>query len=178
MGEDFKCPESANIFTKIVENSNFHENKIKYLEAYIREISEISVISNSKIFRKFFDFHLNIEENYYNLCLENKNYQAAAAAEKINSLRAQSGKYNNDGLSSHRSENSDSNQEEVKMNTNYGFANTYKNSSNYSSQKNNFYADSEGKITFENNNSPHKNKLDNNNSYNLNSNRSFEFNKN
>lgn len=179
MGEDFKFPEPANIFTKIVENSNFHENKIKYLEAYVREISEVPVISNSKIFRKFFDFHLNVEENFnLNLCL-NENFEAG---EKLNSLRAS----NKTGNLSYRSENSDSNQEEGKINTNannnnnnYGFANTYRNSSNYSSQKNNIYADSEGKITFENNNSAQKNKVSDNNNYNnLISNRSFEFNKN
>jgi len=170
MGEDFKFPESSNIFTKIVENSNFHENKIKYLEAYVREIGDIPVISNSKIFRKFFDFHLNTEENF-NFYVESPE----AAAEKTNTL-GQSNKNNN---LSYLSENWDSNQEEVKINTNYGFANNYRNNSNYSTQKNNIYADSEGKITFENNNSAQKNKCEgSNNSYNLNCNRSFEFNKN
>lgn len=167
MGDDFKFPESSNIFTKIVENSNFHENKIKYLEAYVREISEIPVISNSKIFRKFFDFHLNTEENY-NLYIE-----SPEGVEKLNTFRAS----NRQSNVSYHSENSDSNQEEAKINTNYGFANTYRNSSNYSSHRNNFYADSEGKITFENNNnSGQKNKADN--YYKLNSNRSFELNKN
>lgn len=172
MGEDFKFPESSNIFTKIVENNNFHENKIKYLEAYVREISEIPVISNSKIFKKFFDFHLHTEENMnLNYIVENNE-----SAEKNNTLRQS----NRNSNLSYRSENSDYNQEEeVKINNNYEFANTYRNSSNYSTQKNNVYADSEGKITFENNNSAGKNKFEclNNNNYNLNSNRSFEFNK-
>lgn len=64
MGEEFKFPESANIFMKISDNNNnFHENKIKQLEAYVRELSNIPIISNSKIFKRFFEFHLNVDEN-------------------------------------------------------------------------------------------------------------------
>lgn len=62
VGEDFKFPESSNIFVKIIDNNNFHENKIKQLESYIREISDIPAISNSKIFRKFFEFNLNSDD--------------------------------------------------------------------------------------------------------------------
>ena len=65
MGEEFKFPEAANIFIKISadNNNNFHENKIKQLEAYLRELCNIPIISNSKIFKKFFEFHLHVDEN-------------------------------------------------------------------------------------------------------------------
>lgn len=59
---DLKFPESSNLFSKIseVSNNNFHENKIKQLEKYLKDISEIPQINKSKPFRKFIDF-----EEYY-----------------------------------------------------------------------------------------------------------------
>jgi len=140
MGEDFKFPDSSNIFVKLVENNNFHENKIKQLEAYIREISDIPDIVNSKIFRKFFDFHCNTEENHFE-----ENFDST---DNFNHLR-QSYKNTNFIKSGYRSYDSDSNNENTKINNLN--SNSYRNNSNYSSQRNHFYPDSEGKITFENN---------------------------
>jgi hypothetical protein len=59
---DLKFPESASMFSKIVEgsNNNPHESKIKQLEKYLKDISEIPQINKSKQFRKFLDF-----EEYY-----------------------------------------------------------------------------------------------------------------
>lgn len=55
--EKVKFPSSSQIFTKISETShNFHENKLKYLEKYIKDIANIEPIVNTKIFRKFFGF--------------------------------------------------------------------------------------------------------------------------
>jgi len=77
---DIKFPESSVIFSKIHLNggetnsnipnyssssnnsSNFHENKIKFLEKYLKDISEIEVINKTRIFRRFFDFP---EDNSY-----------------------------------------------------------------------------------------------------------------
>ena len=66
---DMKFPESASIFSKILEvsNNNFHENKIKQLEKYLKDISEIPFINKSKQFRKFFDF-----DEYYDETSDNK----------------------------------------------------------------------------------------------------------
>ena len=75
---DIKFPESSVIFSKIHLNGgetnsnnyssssnnsgNFHENKIKFLEKYLKDISEIEVINKTRIFRRFFDFP---EDNSY-----------------------------------------------------------------------------------------------------------------
>jgi len=152
MGEDFKFPDSSNIFIKIVENSNFHENKIKYLEAYVREISDIPVISNSKIFRRFFDFHLNTEENIY----EN-NMDIIEKESFIPNYNRKS----NLSKSGYKSDHSDSNYEDTKIN--YFDSAAYKKDLYSIPQKNNFYPDNEGKITFENTYT-YKNKAGNNNS--------------
>jgi len=147
MNEDFIFPQSANMFVKIVDKNNFHEDKIKQLESYVREISEIPLISNSKIFKRFFEFHLNHQDEYLEEYPEN--------IERSDPLR-NSYKKSNFSKSGYKSDGTDSYQEEAKIN-NHNF-NTFKNSSNYSSHRNNFYADSEGRITFENNNSAQKTK--------------------
>jgi DNA repair exonuclease SbcCD ATPase subunit len=50
-------PQSANIFTNIndmnLSGGSFHENKIQQLEKFIKDLSEIEQISNSKPFYKF-----------------------------------------------------------------------------------------------------------------------------
>ncbi len=144
MGSDFKFPESTKIFIKIGENTNFHENKIKQLETYIREISDIPLILNSRIFRKFFEFHLNTDEYILN---ENFNNSEKTSFFKSPNRKSKISKSGSE-------DNSDFN-EDGKISNNL---NTFRNSSNCSTQKNNLYADSEGKITFENNFSSRKNR--------------------
>ncbi len=73
---DIKQPESANIFSKveITKDSNHHESKIKCIEKYLKDISQIPLITKSKIFRKFFEF----EEE------ENKTYEVNIPINPIN----------------------------------------------------------------------------------------------
>jgi hypothetical protein len=63
---EIKMPESSSIFSNLNindSNSTFHENKIKILESYLKEISEIGVINKSKPFRKFFEFDEYYDED-------------------------------------------------------------------------------------------------------------------
>lgn len=63
MHPEIKFSDSANIFSKLTETSNnFHENKIKSLEKYLKEISVIAVIITSRPFKKFFEFEENYDE--------------------------------------------------------------------------------------------------------------------
>ena len=61
---NIKMPQSSNIFINFSGNFNgsFHENKIQQLEKFIKDISEIPIVSNSKIFKKFLEFNQNFDE--------------------------------------------------------------------------------------------------------------------
>ena len=61
---NIKMPQSSNIFVNFGGNFNgsFHENKIQQLEKFIKDISEIQIVSNSKIFKKFLEFNQNYDE--------------------------------------------------------------------------------------------------------------------
>lgn len=63
--EKIKLPHSSEIFTRISDTSyyNFHENKLKYLEKYIKDISTFDVIVKSNLFKKFFGFDDHVLEN-------------------------------------------------------------------------------------------------------------------
>ena len=62
---NIQMPQSANIFINFggTFNGSFHENKIQQLEKFIKDLSEIQVICNSKIFKKFIEFEQNFEED-------------------------------------------------------------------------------------------------------------------
>lgn len=45
------------------DSNNYHENKIKLLEKYLKDISDIGIVNKSKPFRKFFDFEDYIDED-------------------------------------------------------------------------------------------------------------------
>ena len=74
-----KMPASSNIFVDFKGNltGSFHENKIQQLEKFIKDLSEIRVVSNSKIFKKFLEFNQNFDEEndaiYNNINNEEKN---------------------------------------------------------------------------------------------------------
>ena len=74
-----KMPPSSNIFVDFKGNltGSFHENKIQQLEKFIKDLSEISIVSNSKIFKKFLEFNQNFDEEndaiYNNINNEEKN---------------------------------------------------------------------------------------------------------
>ena len=95
---DVKQPESANIFSKveISKDSNHHESKIKSLEKYLKDISEIPIITKSKIFRKFFEFE---EEEVKNFEVLSANLEPAFSDEDLVTLE--------EGKSHDRSEDSE-----------------------------------------------------------------------
>lgn len=77
---EFKLPDSSAMFNVPLNNessNNFHENKIKLLEKYLNDISDIGAINKSKPFRKFFEFeeHVDDDNNRYSNEIEviNKN---------------------------------------------------------------------------------------------------------
>ena len=61
---NIKMPKSANIFVDFGGsfNGSFHENKIQQLEKFIKDISEIKIIYESKVFKKFLEFNQNFDE--------------------------------------------------------------------------------------------------------------------
>ena len=61
---NIKMPQSSNIFVNFGGslNGSFHENKIQQLEKFIKDLSEIKIVSNSKIFKKFLEFDNNFDE--------------------------------------------------------------------------------------------------------------------
>ena len=69
-------PSSSNIFVNFGGNFNgsFHENKIQQLERFIKDLSEIEVVSSSKVFKKFLEFDQNFDEEN-DLLLLNLNQQ-------------------------------------------------------------------------------------------------------
>ena len=100
VGEEFNFPDSSNIFVKIQDiSNNFHENKIKQLETYVRDITEIPVLCNSKTFKRFFEFHLNTEED-----IDEKNQEVV---EKSNIYYDQTNFKINSGYKSENSINED-----------------------------------------------------------------------
>ena len=74
-------PPSSNIFVDFKGNltGSFHENKIQQLEKFIKDLSEIDVVNNSKIFKKFLEFNQNFDEEneaiYNNINIEEKRNQ-------------------------------------------------------------------------------------------------------
>ena len=58
-----QMPISSKLFINVIGSLNraFHQNKIKQLELFIKELSENEIINRSKPFRKFFEFDKNIE---------------------------------------------------------------------------------------------------------------------
>ena len=61
---NIKMPQSSNIFVNFggSYNASFHENKIQKLEKFMKDLSEIKIVSNSKIFQKFLEFNQNFDE--------------------------------------------------------------------------------------------------------------------
>ena len=78
---NIKMPPSSNIFVDFKGNltGSFHENKIQQLEKFIKDLSEIDVVNNSKIFKKFLEFNQNFDEEnetiYNNINIEEKRNQ-------------------------------------------------------------------------------------------------------
>ena len=65
-GTGIQMPQSSNIFTNFGNSSqfsSFHENKIKQLERFLKDLSETNLINTSKPFRKFLEFEQNVEED-------------------------------------------------------------------------------------------------------------------
>ena len=59
-------PESSNIFVNIngvgKGSCSFHENKLRELERFIKDLAEIEVVNKSKQFRKFLEFERFVDE--------------------------------------------------------------------------------------------------------------------
>ena len=66
---NLKMPPSSNIFVNFGGNlsGSFHENKIQQLEKFIKDLSEIKIVNNSKIFKKFLEFEQNFDEENYDI---------------------------------------------------------------------------------------------------------------
>ena len=65
-GTGIHMPQSSNIFVNFGNSSqfsSFHENKIKQLERFLKDLSETNLINTSKPFRKFLEFEQNVEED-------------------------------------------------------------------------------------------------------------------
>lgn len=78
---DIKFPDSSSLFSKLTDiTTNFHENKIKSLETYLKDISDIGVINKSKVFRKFFDFEDYVENEPESLVQIISNVEATPRA--------------------------------------------------------------------------------------------------
>ena len=77
---NIKMPQSSNIFVNFGGgfNGSFHENKIQQLEKFIKDLSEIQIVSNSKVFKKFLEFNQNFDEENYII------YNNINAEERIN----------------------------------------------------------------------------------------------
>lgn len=60
-------PESAELLLK-VDNHQAHENRLKFLEQYIKDINTIIAVTESKAFKSFFGFedHYDEEEEFLN----------------------------------------------------------------------------------------------------------------
>ena len=90
-------PQSSNIFINFSGgfNGSFHENKIHQLERFIKDLSEIKVISNSKIFKKFLEFNQNFdEENEIIYNINNPEEDINLQNDKFNNVN-DNGSYNN-----------------------------------------------------------------------------------
>ena len=59
-----QMPESSKIFTSFAGtlNRTFHKKKIKQLETFIRDLSEIDIVNTSKPFKKFLEFEKNVDD--------------------------------------------------------------------------------------------------------------------
>lgn len=101
---DMQISDSANIFYISEMNQNFHENKIKILESYMKELVKFDYITNSSLFKLFlgfdsyYDADLNDKENMSMISNENEdknnNFQNLNFEDKENKSNLES--YTND----------------------------------------------------------------------------------
>jgi len=92
---NIKMPQSSNIFVNFCGNFNgsFHDNKIQQLEKFIKDISQIPIVNNSKIFKKFLEFNQNFDEEN-DIIYNNRNNEEKISYRKINFNRENNGGYN------------------------------------------------------------------------------------
>ena len=144
-------PESSKIFLNFNEknfSNNFHENKIIQLEKFIKDLSQIDEINNSKVFLRFIEF----ENNYFidDEEINNNNYN-------YNNNTNYMENYNNNSNYNYINENYNNNNNN--NNFNYDYNNNYNN--DYNNYENNY----ENKISENYNNDNSNNLLISNNNY-------------
>jgi len=126
-------PESSKIFLNFNDknfSNNFHENKIIQLEKFIRDLSQIDEINNSKVFLRFIEFENNyfVDDEEINNNMNNYNYNNNTNyMENYNDNNNSNYNYINENDNNNNNFNYDYNNYDNKISENYNNENSNNN---------------------------------------------------